>query len=641
MLRQSLGLDQTADRDLLCLYFFGDQKADGSWGIAPDDYPGDVSTTVEAYLALRLLGIPAEDKAMLKARDFILSVGGIAKVRIFTRIALATFGLFPWNAIPELPAELILMPSFATINIYRLSSWARSTIVPLLVLCHHRPLYSLPNGMTRENTFLDELWCNPTEKMVPYTEPLQRLWKTDIIAFVFTAVDKALCLAGGLRKFPLRGYARRKCVDWILEHQEKAGDWAGIYPPMHFGILALLLEGYELTDSRIVRALEAIERFAWQDEAGKRIQSCVSPVWDTVLTIVGLCDADLPSDHNHLVRAVEWVKVRQLLDTKGDWQIYRPRIVGGGFSFEYFNGWYPDVDDTAAAILAFLKQNPKGANSPWVVKAVEWSVGMQNNDGGFAAFDTENDRLFLNKIPFSDMNSLCDPSTADVTGRVLEAFGLFIQRSEKRYLPMGLLQNIRVACERGITYLASIQELSGAWYGRWGSNYIYGTSNAVCGLAYFSTELRVRNMIQAAVDWVKQVQNDDGGWGEDLVTYARPEEAGKGNSTASQTAWGLMALLAHLGPEDNSIQKGITYLIRTQSYEKGSGASWPEKAYTGTGFPRFFYIGYQLYSHYFPLMALGRFVKKGGRLVAESKPPLSRDLSYSDSDGLLPVKPLS
>ena len=569
---------------------------------------------MEVYLALRILGIPVEEKAMLKARDFILSAGGVAKVRIFTRIFLAMFGLFPWIAIPSLPVELLLVPSFAIINIYRLSSWARSTIVPLTIVAHHRPIFRLPNGKSANNNYLDHLWLNASEKMVPYSDSLPELWKSDRIAFIFATIDKVLYFLGGLRYFPLRSYARRKCMKWIVEHQEDSGDWAGIFPPMFFGVMALLLEGYKLTDDPVERGLKAIDRFAWQDESGKRIQSCVSPVWDTVLTVVGLRDAGLASKNNHLVRAIDWVKARQILGSEGDWRVYSSNTVSGGFSFEYFNVWFPDVDDTAAAILAFLKHDPRSADTFCVMRAIEWSLGMQNRDGGFAAFDLENDRHFLNKIPFSDMDSLCDPSTADVTGRVLEALGLFIESCEKHNLITDLFPRVAVACERAITYLASTQELTGSWYGRWGSNYVYGTSNALCGLAYFSGELRVQNMMSAAVDWLKSFQNNDGGWGEELDTYKYPERAGRGISTASQTAWGLMGLLAYLPPQDDYIQRGVAFLISRQTYRKGSGASWPEREYTGTGFPRFFYIGYQLYPHYFPMMALGRFVSRGGQL---------------------------
>lgn len=254
-LYQALGLELSSDSDELARWLLSDQKEDGSWAIASDGYPGDVSTTVEAYLALKILGIPVGIPAMRRARDFIFTVGGVAKVRVFTRIYLAMFGLFPWDATPALPAELILIPSLAPVSIYRFSSWARSTIVPLLLVKHHQPIYALPNGRTADNAFLDELWCDPRQKHVPYSRPLEDLRNFDGLAIIFSIIDSTLNLLSGLGWSPLRGFARRQCVKWILEHQEKSGDWAGIFPPMHLGLLALVLEGWGLQDSPVRRGL--------------------------------------------------------------------------------------------------------------------------------------------------------------------------------------------------------------------------------------------------------------------------------------------------------------------------------------------------------------------------------------------------
>ena len=613
MLYQALGLNESLERDreALCQWLLSNQNPNGSWGIAPS-YPGDVSTTTEAYLALKILGVSTKLPAMQRARSFVRSVGGVAKVRIFTRIYLATFGLFDWRAVPELPAELIFMPSWAPINIYSFSSWARSTIIPLLIISHHQPIYSLPNGRSAQNDFLDELWLNSIDKAVPYTEPVVKAQNIDKIARLFTVIDKVIYQLGGLRSFPLRKYARRQCVKWILEHQEIAGDWAGIFPPMHTGLLALSLEGFSMADSSLVRGLEAVERFAWQDEeGGKRIQACVSPVWDTVLMTIALCDAGVASEDERLVKAGEWIKTRQLLGPEGDWRIYQPSITPGGFSFEYHNNWYPDVDDTAAAIIAFLKQDSRSASSMHVIRAVEWVLGMQNSDGGWAAFDYENNKLFLNKIPFSDMDSLLDPSTADVTGRVLEAFGILRCTSRKVSVSNELILKIDMASHRGIHYLARTQEPNGPWYGRWGANYVYGTSNVICGLAHHTSHnTMVPYLISSAICWLKVVQNSDGGFGEDLRSYRDHRLAGHGESTASQTAWGAMALLAHLPSTDEAVRASIAYLVSKQTKHKGDGATWPETEYTGTGFPNFFYLGYSYYSHYFPMMALGRYAQK-------------------------------
>lgn len=276
------------------------------------------------------------------------------------------------------------MPSWSPINIYKFSSWARSTIVPLLILHHHRPAFPLPNGTSASNDYLDELWCGP-KKNVPYAKSLYALSQTDGIALLFAVIDKILSYLNGLRSFFPRNRARRLCVEWILEHQDKSGDWAGIFPPMHFGLLALVLEGHKIEDDCVQRGLSAIERFAWQDGGGKRIQSCVSPVWDSVLMSIGISDSGELGCNSNSNRALEWVQNRQLLGPEGDWRIYCPQTRPGGFSFEYYNAWYPDVDDTAAVILAFLKQDPSSAGSSCILDAVEWVLGMQNRDGGWVS----------------------------------------------------------------------------------------------------------------------------------------------------------------------------------------------------------------------------------------------------------------
>ncbi|KAK4693623.1 hypothetical protein P7C71_g3811, partial [Lecanoromycetidae sp. Uapishka_2] len=610
-LQQALGRDLSHDREELCRWFFSDQKPNGSWGIAPgDDYPGNLSVSVEAYFALKILGVSIEDKRMLQARDFILSAGRVAAVRIFTRIFLATFGLWPWENIPQLPAELILMPSWAPICIYSFSSWARATIIPLLVICHHMPIYRLPvtEGRT-QSKFLNELWRNSSGVSIAYQEPLRNLWGTDWPGFLFATIDVILSYFNGFRSFFLRRYALRKCMSWIYEHQETSGDWGGFIPAMHNGLLALTLEGHSLEDDRFIRALKATERFGWQDRDGKRYQASISPVWDTILMTIGLLDAGVHMEDERLNRAVDWVKNRQLLGPEGDWRIYNPQLVSGGFCFEYDNAWYPDIDDTAAALLAFLKHDSSSASSSVVIRAAKWILGMQNRDGGWGAFDSNNDKLFLNKIPFSDMDALCDPSTADVTGRVLEAFGLLSKISKRRGINVELARHMYFACEQGIEYLTANQELTGAWYGRWSCNYLYGTSNVLCGFEYHAHNPNVRRMVVRALTWLEKVQNEDGGWGEDVDTYIDPQSAGYGTSTPSQTAWALMALLAHLPTTCVATSTGVAYLVQSQTNHGGSGASWPEAKYTGVGFPRHLYIGYQLYRHYFPMMALGRFCK--------------------------------
>ncbi|GEJ58133.1 squalene--hopene cyclase [Anaeromyxobacter diazotrophicus] len=604
LLRQALGLDLAARAEATTRYLLSRQHPDGSWGIG-HGLPGDVSTAVECYLALRLLGRPRDDEPMLRAERFIRAAGGIARVRVFTRINLALFGLFPWDAVPSVPPEIILLPPWSAINIYRLSSWARSTMVPLFILFHHRPVFALPGGRSPESGWLDHLWLDPAHKHVPYRPSVAATllrdgpgWK----AF-FNAGDALLRAYEGLREagpLPrLRQHALRACERWVLEHQEESGDWAGIFPPMLNGVLALHLAGHPLDSDPVRRGLEAIERFGIEDGEGFRVEACQSPVWDSALSLIALADAGQDGRAPRLAAVRRWIERKQILEDHGDWKVYNRRGAPGGWSFEHANTWYPDVDDTAAVLLAFLKGDPSRRGDEVVRRGAAWMVSMQNRDGGWAAFDVQNDRTFLNQIPFSDMDSLCDPSSPDVTGRVLEALGAL---EDPRW---------RAACRRGLAYLRGAQEPEGSFYGRWGVNYVYGTSNVLCGLA----RQRVPGsdpMVARALRWLASVQNADGGFGEGLDSYADRAAMGRGPSTASQTAWGVMGLLAYRPPEDEAVARGVAWLVDRQLDAGPAAGSWEEAAFTGTGFPRHFYLRYHLYRHYFPLMALGRFCAASG-----------------------------
>ncbi len=594
LLCQALGLDLTAKQAGLVRYLTDHQNDDGSWGIA-HGHDGDISVTAECYLALRILGLPPSESPLVCAQAFILASGGLEKVRVFTRIYFALFGLFPWSAVPILPPELVLLPRWSPINIYSFASWARGTIVPLLVLFHHRPLFALPNGKQRANDWLDHLWQEPRAKHVPYSEPLAQVllkhgwgWR-----LFFAAADSALRRYDKLRSWPsarIRERAVAACVRWILQHQETDGDWAGIFPPMVNGVLALYAHGHGLDSAPIRRALQAIDRFTLEDAGGVRIEACQSPVWDTTLMMIGLLDCEAADAR--LQAARHWITRLQILHDHGDWQVYNPKGKPGGWSFEYANTWYPDVDDTAAVVIAFLKHDRYSATSKVVRLAVDWLVSMQNADGGWAAFDKQNDKLFLNEIPFSDMDSLCDPSTPDIAGRVLEALGIL---GDARYEDI---------CARAIGYLHETQEKEGSWFGRWGVNYVYGTSNVLCGLRHhgFSADDPI---VARALTWLKSVQNSDGGWGERAHSYVDRSLMGRGSSTASQTAWALMALLAFLPPEDLALRRGVEWLVSRQT----DAGTWNEPEFTGTGFPKHFYLRYHMYRHYFPLMALGRFMR--------------------------------
>lgn len=609
MFKYAIGLDLNSDGNALRRWLLQDQKEDGSWTLGPE-LAGNVSTTTEAYLALKILGTPADDPAMLRARDFMIRSGGIAKVRFFTRFFLATFGLFPWESIPQLPAELILMPPSSPLNIYTLSSWARSTLVPILIVHHHKPLYALPNGLSSNNDFLDELWVDATNKNVPFAPPLPELFSERAwIEFGFTAIDKIIAQMGGLRKTPLRNISRRRCVKWLLEHQEEAGEWAGFFPPMHGSIWALLLEGFSLEDKVIRSGLAALERLASEDERGKRIAATVSPVWDTALMAGALCDAGLPDDPR-VQQATEWVMRKQIYGPQGDWRVYCTNESAGGWSFEYENTFYPDVDDTAVVILTLVKQNPQLVGSQSIADAVSWILGMQNYNGGWGAFDTNNESLWLHKIPFSDMDSLCDPASADITGRILECFGFLLAKKNDTRLDVALELEVIKASWRGVLFLIKEQEASGGWWGRWGSNYIYGTSNVLRGLVNFAWgSPEVKATVVRGLKWFESIQNPDGGWGETLNSYDSPELAGHGVSTGAQTAWALEALISYCSVSSKAIQNGIKWLVDHQTVRTKHGASWSTDIYTGTGFPKVLYLGYPFYHHAFPIRALSQYVK--------------------------------
>ena len=468
-----------------------------------------------------------------------------------------------------------------------------------MLILHAKPLFALPNGLSAENTWLDHLWIDPTHKAVPYCASLTRVAREKGASWAtfFTAVDEVLRAYGrfgGRTRGPfaaLRSRALTRCTEWVLERQEVNGDWAGIFPPMLNTVFALFLGGYSKTEGPLALGLEAIERFSVDDDAGFRIEPCQSPLWDTVLMMRALCDVG--AREPTLVRTRNWVNRLQLFCEYGDWRVYNPEGKPGGWSFEYTNTWYPDVDDTAAVVLALVLHEPPSRQSRDILRAADWMVSMQNDDGGWASFDKHNDKEFLNEIPFSDMHSLCDPSTPDIAGRVLEALGVL---GDPKY---------ETACARGVTYLRRSQEAEGAWFGRWGVNYVYGTSNALAGLARQRIPA-ADPMVARALEWLRSVQNADGGWGECLESYANRALMGKGRSTASQTAWALIGLLAFVPPEDRAISRGVQWLLERQTPD----GTWNEEEFTGTGFPNHFYLRYNYYRHYFPLMALARSVSR-------------------------------
>jgi len=582
MLFHLLGsVDRERERKIVN-YLLAKQTAEGFWCIYYGG-PGDLSTTVEAYFALKLAGMPAEHPAMVKARAFILAKGGIIKCRVFTKIFLALFGQFAWIGIPSMPIELMLLPDWAYFNMYELSSWSRATIIPLSVVMDRRPVKTLP-----ENATVGELYVRPP-KATDYTfsrEDGLLTWKN-----FFIGVDHLLKIYEKSPVRPLRRRGTAAAEQWILDHQEPTGDWGGIQPAMLNSILALHCLGYDNSHPAVSQGLAALAGFAIETADALMLQSCVSPVWDTALALKSLADSGLAISHPSLVKGADWLLQREV-GKRGDWQVKAPELSPGGWAFEFQNDWYPDVDDSGYVMLALrdIQVTDPGRRDAALQRGLDWCLGMQSSNGGWGAFDRDNTKHLLNKIPFADLEALIDPPTADLTGRMLELMG-----------SCGYDSSHPAAC-RALVFIRKEQDKSGAWWGRWGVNYIYGTWSVLCGLAAIGEEM-AQPYVRKAIDWLKDKQNSDGGWGESCASYHDPALAGIGTSTPSQTGWALLALMAAGETATTAVQRGIDYLLVAQN----SDGSWDEEQFTGTGFPKYFMIRYHIYRNCFPLAALGTY----------------------------------
>jgi squalene-hopene/tetraprenyl-beta-curcumene cyclase len=583
LLHKIWGTDKTRPLHKAENYLRTQQRDHGGWELAYGD-GGELSTSVEAYMALRLLGVPAHDPALLKAKSFILSKGGITKTRIFTKLHLALIGCYNWRGLPSLPPWVMLLPDNFPFNIYELSSWARSSTVPLLIVFDRKPVFTIDQPIN-----LDELYTTDVNN-VRWELPRNNDW-TDI----FITLDNIFKLAENLNFQPFREEGIQAAEKWILERQEATGDWGGIIPAMLNSLLALRCLDYDANDPIVYRGLQAVDNFAIETEDSYCVQPCVSPVWDTAWSIRALIDSGMNPDHPAIVKAGEWLLQKQILDY-GDWIVKNPHGKPGAWAFEFDNRFYPDVDDTAVVVMALhqAKLPNEALKHQAMQRALNWVASMQCKPGGWAAFDINNDQDWLNGIPYGDLKAMIDPNTADVTARVLEMLGACHLKIQPHNL------------ERALTYLLNEQEPEGCWFGRWGVNYIYGTSGVLSALALINPQKYRANIEQGAA-WLVKVQNSNGGWGETCFSYNDPKFKGQGDSTASQTAWALIGLIAAgeatgKMPTD-SIDKGINYLLSTQR----PNGTWDESYFTGTGFPCHFYLKYHLYQQYFPLIALGRY----------------------------------
>ncbi len=574
LLREFLGIREAAQSERSAAWIRSQQRADGTWANFYGG-PGELSTTIEAYWALRLAGDTANAEHMRRAAEFIRAHGGLEQARVFTHVWLALFGLWPWERIPALPPELVLLPRQAPLNIYDFACWARQTIVALSVVSAHRPCRELPFDLHELHG--PRAWAprRPSSRAGAW---LARL-------------DRALHFYERRPLTPLRRVALARAERWIVRRQEADGSWGGIQPPWVYSLIALHLLGYPLDHPVMRRGLEGLEGFMIEAGGGRRLEACQSPVWDTALAMVALRDAGLPVEHPALTRAAQWL-LGEEIKAQGDWSVARPHLAPGGWAFEFANVNYPDVDDTAEVVLALYRVNQASARGA-VDRAVRWVQGMQSAGGGWGAFDAENTCALVRELPFLDFGEVIDEPSADVTAHALEMLAA-----------LGLAAT--PVARAGLRWLLEQQERDGSWFGRWGVNYVYGTGAAVPALVAAGVAPS-EPCVRRAIEWLQIHQNDDGGWGEDPRSYDDPAAwAGRGPSTASQTAWALLALHA-AGERGPVLQRGVAWLTDTQLPDGG----WDEPQYTGTGFPSDYYINYHLYRLTFPIMALGRCVESG------------------------------
>lgn len=556
------------------------QLPEGGWNTYAGG-PSELNATLKAWIALRLAGDSADAPNLLRAAEQIRALGGLESTNSFVRFYLALGGLIDWDMVPAIPPELMLLPSWFPINLYEMSSWTRGIIVPLMILWAVRPPWRLP----LDRAELKSLFHDPDRRLAAFD------WSKKLLTWrnLFLAVDRLLKFHEGLPWKPLRRGALHEARRWMLEHLDRSDGLAGIYPAIMNSIFALTAQGVPLEDPLTAREMEQLARLEIADGDTIRVQPCVSPVWDTCIAMVSLQEAGLAADNPALLRAADWLLGKQVLGP-GDWQA-KSSADPGGWAFEFRNDFFPDVDDTAFVLMALRRvahPNPQRLEDS-IRRGVAWLLGMQNEDGGWGAFDKDNDRKLLTQIPFADHNAMLDPSTADVCARSLECLSLL-------GWPSG-----NPAVQRAFRFLLRDQTAEGAWYGRWGVNYIYGTSGVLRALE--AAGLQNEPCCRQAAGWLRSVQNADGGFGETIASYDDPALKGRGVSTPSQTAWALIGLLATVGPADPAARRAAEYLLATQNAD----GSWDEELFTGTGFPRVFYLRYHLYRNSFPLYALARY----------------------------------
>ncbi len=576
-------LDEIDDEveERLAAYLRATQAEHGGW---PLFYDGDfdLSASVKAYFALKLVGDDPDAPHMQRARETILRHGGAARCNVFTRIALALFGQVPWRAVPVMPVEIMLLPQWFPFHLSKVSYWSRTVIVPLLILMALKPSARNPRQID-----IRELFAEPPESVSRYLRnPTGSLWGE-----LFLLLDRVLRVVEPMFPSGTRRRAIAAAVDFVTERLNGEDGLGGIFPAMANTVMAFDALGYAADHPHLVTAKSALRKLlVFDEDAGHGYcQPCLSPVWDTGLAMLAMMETGEPDDGEAMRRSARWLADRQILDVAGDWAVRRPGLEPGGWPFQYRNDYYPDVDDTAVAAIALDRIGTSEFREN-TARAARWILGMQSKNGGWGSFDADNTYYYLNHIPFADHGALLDPPTADVTARCISMLAqLGIEGSD-------------IAIRKGVEFLKREQEADGSWFGRWGTNYIYGTWSVLCALRAAGEDMS-QPYIRRAVSWLKSRQRPDGGWGEDGATYWPERRDAAKASTASQTAWALLALMAAGEVESDSVRRGIEFLLKAPR----KGAKWEEPWYTAVGFPRVFYLRYHGYSVYFPLWALARY----------------------------------
>ena len=629
-----LGREQSQRARQAAQYIVDQQLPAGGWAIYPDG-PVEISASVKAYWVLKITGHDPQAEYMQRACRAIRQAGGAEKVNSFTRYYMALLGAISYDQCPAVPPELILLPKWAPFNIYEMSAWSRTIVIPLSLLWAFRPVRALPPEWS-----IEELFLKPSRELpvtMPPSENVDQLQNKTWIDWhlFFKRADLAIkfCERNGIK--PLRKRAIRLCAEWIQARFAKSDGLGAIFPPIIWSVIGLKCLGHTDDSPDVQRALNELEALVIEsdDQRSIHLQPCKSPVWDTAISTIALREAGVPAHHPALRSAVKWLLSKEVRD-RGDWSVRNSRVEPAGWYFEFNNEFYPDIDDTIMVLMALQQCLPEGVSQTWQVemnwveqtvpamqtvlaqrhvqsaptvlaeleaarpmlnamqRGVRWMLAMQNKDGGWAAFDRDNNREVLTRVPFADHNAMIDPSTADITARVMEMIG-----------KLGLWTK-HPALDRALNFVWQHQEPDHCWIGRWGINYLYGTWQCLVGLAAVgipSTDIRIKS----GAGWLKSVQQACGGWGETPRSYEDPTLRGQGNPTASQTAWALMGLCAAGEVNSEAVERGVQYLLDTQRPD----GTWDEPEYTGTGFPRVFYLRYHLYRTYFPLMALARVAR--------------------------------